>query len=163
MIFPSHSKKARIPVNKFKFTMSKQMPNKTKLIKNFRSRLKEEFTSFASLEYQSHAWLDNDPSVFWPWTEVVCIYFDDLNMLDREGDVNSGLKHYVRQGILTKEEASLIRQFNDFLNKFIDKTTEPSTTEEYEKILADPEWIKITKLAAKILKKIDFDKLPLIA
>ena len=131
------------------------------IIRNMRQSIKEQLENLSSLKFQRKVWIANSlPGIWWDWSDAVCGYFDDLRMSKSDKAPKSGLIYHVNDGILTKAEANIIEPFNDLFDSFVDKYPAFPTIEEYEKILNDPQWIKITKFAVKILKKINFDKLP---
>ncbi|MFA5820835.1 MAG: hypothetical protein WC873_01905 [Candidatus Gracilibacteria bacterium] len=139
--------------------MSEEEINKLRLL--WRQELKGDLESLSSLDFQRKVWIENSiPGIWWDWAEAMCGYFDDLGMIYHEQTTRGGLDYHVKIGELTKAESKLLKPFNDLFDKYTRNTPTHPTTEEYEKILSDPEWIEITKLAAKILKQIDFDKLP---
>lgn len=139
--------------------MSEGEINKLRLF--WRKELKENLEFLASLKFQRKVWVENSiPGIWWDWPEAICGYFDDLDMEYDKKTHRGGLKYHVEIGELTKTEAKLLKPFNDLFDAFVGKYPAYPTIEEYEKILNDPEWIKITKFAGKALKQIDFDKLP---
>jgi hypothetical protein len=133
--------------------------DKQEIAKIWRKRLQGALEDLSSLKFQKKAWVDRtDPNLWWEWREVVCGYFDDLLLVER-GD-REGINYHVNQKRLTSQEADILRHFNETFSTYADKTDQPNDNSGYEKILADPEWIKITQMAKEVLEKIDFDKLP---
>ncbi len=139
--------------------MSEEEVNILRLL--WRQELKENLQDLSSLDFQRKVWIENSlPEIWWDWVEAICGYFDDLGMDYDDSKKQVGLEAHVKSGELTSAEADLLRPFNDAFHLYTRDTPNHPTIEEYEKIINDPEWIKITKLAGEILKQIDFDKLP---
>lgn len=132
-----------------------------KIIRNIRLEIKEDLEYLSSLKFQREIWIEGmHADLCYEWSsDVVCDYFDGLNMtvIDEPG---CGLNLNVSSGVLTEKEAEILKPFNIKFAKYADNSPDYPTKEEYELMLSDPEWIKVTKMAEDVLDKIDFDKMP---
>jgi hypothetical protein len=136
---------------------------KEEMIKLWRKNLQGEIEDFSSIEFQTKVWIDKNPNYFWSWDEAYEIYFGDiLGIITTRGEsynIKNNILKLIKEGFLTKDEASLVSQFSEKLEKYMKNIDNPSD-EKYQEILHDAKWINIIKIAKKLLQKINFEKSP---
>lgn len=102
----------------------------------------------SDIEFQKRLWIDSEfPNIISSHTELICCYFDDLNLTD-------GYYLWIKEGIITQKEAVIITTLHNLLENYTRPEKENLTD---NKILLDPEWHIITKEAKKVwneLKKV---------
>ncbi|WP_177764492.1 hypothetical protein [Flavobacterium sp. I3-2] len=106
---------------------------------NIRLRWLESLFELAHHEFQKKVWIEASiENYVSDFTEVVCTYFDDLNL-------KSGLEKFAKEGFITEMEVKIFLKFHKQFEEYVDKS-EKKTLSDY-KVLRDIEWVNLTKLA----------------
>lgn len=117
-----------------------QMNNKISLLNS----LLKIIENISDSEYQKRVWLQGKGPECSDFDEAMCNFFDDFHAKDI-------IKNYKTFNV-SYSQYQILSEFYKILEKYSNKTP---LIEDTEKILLDPEWHKIQKLAKKVLESFD--------
>ncbi|MES2652717.1 MAG: hypothetical protein V4663_13325 [Bacteroidota bacterium] len=103
-----------------------------------RKRWIETLFQFSHIEYQKQSWAGQYENHVNDYTEMVCSYFDDLNLDD-------GYLKFMEDGLTSDVEVNIWSSFHSNLNAYTSKIENMKPSDQ--EIIKDSQWIELTNLA----------------
>jgi len=114
--------------------------------KEIRQRFLYSVYEISDKEYQQRIWVEGKGPEVSSFEEAICDFFDDGQEIILE---------YEKYGI-TEKQFKLLLQLQKMLEEFLDIV--PEIVDEKTDILPNPKWLKIQKMAQKVLKAFKYQK-----
>ena len=106
------------------------------LRRNWRKNWLTDLFEFSSRELQQQSWIAGSGDWVSSYVECMCSYFNDRNL-------SGGYEWALAEGLVTQEEASLVRHFHATADAYKPKGDQY----DHEAILADPAWQEVIAAA----------------
>jgi len=119
---------------------------KIEQINSIRARWINSLFELAHREYQIRLWIEDDyENAIGSYSECLCKYFDDLDLVN-------GYEDFLSEGIISKLESDIVLELHSEFSSYSNRIDKKNLSDN--KILMDPEWMMITKLALQTWNKL---------